>query len=98
MQTAHLVGIGTSQENLGCWLLAISFQWQDIVFVLQQHHRFLCSLQGLVGMLLRTELLIPLTASSWLLKESKAILCSENTAHCIINTTHRHLTLVDQFL
>ena len=93
MQTTHLVGVRTSQQNL----LTLC-QRQNIALVLQQHLALLSSLQRSGCKLSTTKLLKALSTCVWLLEEAQTILGTQDTANSIINTTHLHLTLLYQLL
>ena len=92
MQTAHLVSVRTSEENL----LTLSKRQNTIV--LQQYLRLFSSLQRSLGKLVAAELLEALTTCVRFLKESETILRTENTTNGVVDTIHRYLTLVHQFL
>ena len=92
MQTAHLVGIGAGEQNL------LSFgQRQDVVLILQQHLRLLGGQQGLLGKLIRTELLVAFSASIRLVEQIQAILHAQDAAHGIVDALHADLALLHQF-
>ena len=76
----------------------MGIQREDIVRVLQQHHRLLSSLKRLGSKLLTTELLISLTTRIGLLKETKTVFHAEDAAHGIVDTCHRDLPFLNKFL
>ena len=54
--------------------------------------------EGLVGKLLRTEFLISFAAGVGLVEQSQTVFHAQDAAHGIVNSLHRHLALVHQFL
>ena len=92
VQTAHLIGIRTREENLLAML-----QRKDITLVLQEHHTLGSSLQGELGKLLATKLRIILEFLGWVLEEVETVLHAKHTTTGIIDATHRNLTFLHQF-
>ena len=91
VQTAHLVGVGTRNEQF------LSFgKGQDVAFVLQQHHAFYGSVECQLRKLLATELRIVLESLGRMLVESQSLLHAKNTADSIVDTAHGYLAFLHQ--
>ena len=93
MQAAHLVGIGTGEQNL------LTFgQRQDAALVLQQNLRLFSGLQRFLGKLIATELLVALSTGVGLVKQVQAVFHAQDAAHGIVDALHAHLALFNKFL
>ena len=93
MQAAHLVGIGTSEQNL------LTFgQRQNAALVLQQNLRLFSCLQRFLGKLIATELLVALSAGVGLVEQVQAVFHAQDAAHSIVDALHAHLAFLHQFL
>ena len=93
IEAAHLVGIRSGQQDTDALL-----EREDAAFVLEQDLAFLSRMEGLLGKLVTSELLITFATGVGVIEETETILHAKHAASGIIDARHGHLAFLNQFL
>ena len=93
VQASHLIGVRTGHKDA----LALG-QREKAGFVLQENHGFFGTLSSCLSKFLASELRIVFVVGIRLVEQTEAILQAKDATGSIIDTAHRHLTFVHEFL